>query len=875
MVERERFRGEQRLQFYLWAHRMGLVSSASLFVFGMFGILWRRSGTYSCKVEDGKAIARELILEGETVGGRTGTCNSGACCDPDGRSGSPQNIGGSAWIGGICMLAGLCLFVAECLWKKAVPNDTPFYRLRISPKGILFLGAGAIALMTLATASAGVFSVAAGSAYAWAAWRREAGDNSLSGRRRRGDDVKACCNWREWLASDSIATTFWCFIYFLINAIMFLYTLFVWVDTVQTWESDLRDDDVKLEGCNECPDPSDKAYTRWRDECDLNKSLVKHGPLSYWAPIAKAAGVTLNFNCALLLVPVTKSVLIFLNEKSSDTYGAAQKRSAWFSSIFRSPLARYFPLSKNIEFHKLIATVTGILAVVHTVAHFFNYWQAPLFTQVRFAKWGWTGTAFLTGALALLAMFVIYTAANDEVKRAKFEIFWISHHFFALFYAALLLHGPVFYYWALIPIVLYLYERRARIVRGSRPFLVSRVEWIDPVLAVHFRPLDKAAFDFQEGTYVLLNCPFVSEHEWHPFTISSAKGDLVTGGRVSLETGQPVVAVDQTSTSRRYRPLVEYGDDDDHNARAEPSLLEVHETAYHDYVSVHIKVNSEDPGSWTHKLKEYFEMMAPARSYPFHLTRRDERGDVLLGRRVGPDSRQILRVDGPHAAPAVHYKHYGTVMVVGAGIGMTPCASILTAMLKYRWRLNFKPEILHFYWIVSRQDVQAFEWFVRLLAELEFELKKSRESGAVTNRNYCEINIFVTRAQKPTTAEDVASTTPPMRSPPPKLVNYNNDVEPTFCAEDLWQELMNPQTTSDRQFEDTTETNQFQDVYVWNGRPDWKSIFQNVKSQRQHRDIGCCFCGTAAIGADLAKMCKLHSSQQDDCIFTLHKENFS
>lgn len=84
------------------------------------------------------------------------------------------------------------------------------------------------------------------------------------------------------------------------------------------------------------------------------------------------------------------------------------------------------------------------------------------------------------------------------------------------------------------------------------------------------------------------------------------------------------------------------------------------------------------PGSLPHSLPT-----------PTRLSRRDERGDLQLGRRFGLDlsgrgKEQILRVDGPHSAPAEHYVNYKTVMIIGAGIGMTPCASILTAMLKYR-----------------------------------------------------------------------------------------------------------------------------------------------------------------------------------------------
>ena len=39
-------------------------------------------------------------------------------------------------------------------------------------------------------------------------------------------------------------------------------------------------------------------------------------------------------------------------------------------------------------------------------------------------------------------------------------------------------------------------------------------------------------------------------------------------------------------------------------------------------------------------------------------------------------------------------------------------------------------------------------------------------------------------------------------------------------------------------------------------------------------DIGVCFCGAPVIGADLRGMCEKYSSVQEDCLFTLHKENF-
>ncbi|KAH8045435.1 oxidoreductase [Aureococcus anophagefferens] len=594
-----RFDGERPQQFALWAHNMARVAAAALVVLGVFGVLWTSSGTYACKVRD-RAINGKLIRRGAVVGGVNGTCVVGAgadgggvayraaCCDPDGPA-RAENLGGSPRRPRLRLrrpagprpgagAPGLRALDADGLGLLPAARRA---------QGLLLGAVGGFACTTRSTSLAGFLALVAAACYELAFLRREAGDggrarSAKAGRKpahlREDDDA---FSWRARLAllcsSSNFATTFWVGLYFGANALMFAHTLAIWVEAIRETERGLLRDDLKLDGCDACPAAGSKPYTRWRDACDLNKAALRNGPLSYFAPFAKAAGcaagVALNFNCALLVLPVTRSVLILLNGLGGN-YRAAQERSALFKKYFESPFARYVPLAKNVEFHKLVAWTMLALSLVHTVAHFFNYWASPRYTVARFAKWGWGGTSFVTGAL----------------------------------------------------------------VRGNAPFLVARVEWIPPVLAVHFRPADKRDFDFAEGTYVLLNCPFVSRHEWHPFTISSARGDLAAGARVALDDGETVVAVDPPAALplrsrarwRRYR-----------RASADPAtvcdddLLAAHETAHHDFVSCHIKVHAAAPGeppTWTQALKDYLEMMAPRRDYPFHFTRRDDRGELLLGR---------------------------------------------------------------------------------------------------------------------------------------------------------------------------------------------------------------------------------------------------
>ena len=139
-------------------------------------------------------------------------------------------------------------------------------------------------------------------------------------------------------------------------------------------------------------------------------------------------------------------------------------------------------------------------------------------------------------------MIVIYPAAHDHVKRAHYETFWYSHHFFVLYFAALLLHGPVFYLWALFTVLPYAVDRLVRVFyRGGRRIALARVYfWGKPdrpdVITLQF---DNAfnergvkPVSYMEGHYLYLCCPAVETssvglQEWHPFTISSAPDEPV------------------------------------------------------------------------------------------------------------------------------------------------------------------------------------------------------------------------------------------------------------------------------------------------------------------------------------------------------------
>jgi hypothetical protein len=410
-------------------------------------------------------------------------------------------------------------------------------------------------------------------------------------------------------------------------------------------------------------------------------------------------------------------------------------------------------------------------------------------------------------------------------------------------------------------------------------------------MALHFQPLVRKEFVFMEGQYLQIKCPMISETEWHPFTISSAPGDMENGPLICTETGEEVISVPRPTSWpealrwRKYCPVSK-----DWRTLKPEDLLDRGDVSYADFVSCHIKVHgwdAKEPTTWTRKVKDFLEQVAPVNKatggkFPMYFYQRDARGDLTNGRVDGPSGKPLIMVDGPHSAPAQRYSDYNTVMIVGAGIGLTPCTSILTSLLKYRWKRGFPPELLHFHWVVRHNEIHAYQWVVHLLTELLYDLKKGKRNNAIAARYYCEVNIYVTGYKADTrdetkTAWDEGKVPTERLLRPPRVYN-NTDVPPTFNADELFEKLLKPTVSSKEQVERMKEPkgapNRLQNLWVWNGRPDWDQTFRKMKAQRQDKDIGVAFCGAPVIGRDLKRMCQKYSSAKEECLFTLHKENF-
>lgn len=238
--------------------------------------------------------------------------------------------------------------------------------------------------------------------------------------------------------------------------------------------------------------------------------------------------IMLNFVCVLL--PMCRSII-----------GALKKNKFLWT---------YIPFDDNIEFHKLAGITLLTSALIHTGAHVSNEYHLYLvatpeeFKASRFAQipgfedglpsiWYtlqslpiWTGIC-----LFLITIIAFPLAALPGFRKNRFNWFWYSHMLFGPFLVLGAIHGSLSwlatsqsYMWIIPPFSIYLLERRFRYAKlFTTPVRIMKAELMDGTLGLFMEKPKR--FVYRPGMYMFLNCPSLSRHEWHPFTISSAPGD--------------------------------------------------------------------------------------------------------------------------------------------------------------------------------------------------------------------------------------------------------------------------------------------------------------------------------------------------------------
>uniref|UniRef100_A0A452U5C3 NADPH oxidase 5 n=1 Tax=Ursus maritimus TaxID=29073 RepID=A0A452U5C3_URSMA len=498
--------------------------------------------------------------------------------------------------------------------------------------------------------------------------------------------------------------------------------------------------------------------------------------------VRRGCGQWLNFDCSFIAVLMLRRGLTWL-------------RATW--------LAQVLPLDQNIQFHQLMGYVVVALSLVHTVAHVvnfalqaqseaspFRFWELLLTTRPGI---GWVhGSASPTGVALLLLLLLMLACSSSCIRRSgNFEVFYWTHLSYLPMWILLILHGPNFWKWLLVPGILFFLEKIIGLAMSRMAALCIVEVNLLPSKVTHLLIERPPLFHYRPGDYLYLNVPSIARYEWHPFTISSAP--------------------EQKDT-------------------------------------IWLHVRSE--GQWTNRLYESFKTSRPADCGSKQLSRSLWKGRSQRRPQVSEMSSENhlfcnikCYIDGPYGTPTPRIFASEHAVLIGAGIGITPFASILQSIVhRHQKRKHICPSCQHswmdsiqdedmklhkvdFIWI--NRDQRSFEWFVSLLTKLEMDQAEMAQEGP-----FLELHMYMTSALG------------------------KNDMKAIGLQMAL--DLLAKKEKKDSITGLQTRTQP--------GRPDWNKVFQKVAAEKKGK-VQVFFCGSPA----LAKVLKGHCEQFG---FKFFQENF-
>lgn len=440
------------------------------------------------------------------------------------------------------------------------------------------------------------------------------------------------------------------------------------------------------------------------------------------------------------------------------------------SRIRNTPFASLLPLDQSIEIHRFVGEIMFLFALVHTAAHIMNYstLAVPIEQSLLHTAAGLTGVILL-GVFVLMWIF-----ARKRLRRSgRFEFFYYTHLLYIAWLVIFLVHAPSYWKWALIPLVGYgiellykqFFRRNASFVTqaAALPYGVT-------ALALHRPP----NFSFRPGDYLFLRVPSISRFEWHPFTISS-------GPERASE------------------------------------------------VTVHVR----GLGDWTRSLHRTFSKVRSRGARPV-AEKPAKRGKQTGGKGAKPDAdfplipRRTLPRElqlpvvfvGPYGTPSARAMRSKCVVLVGAGIGVTPFASILQSIAhRARNREKLPFEKAYFVWLNRGQ--RSFEWFSQLLDHIE----------KLGLQKVLETHIYMTDAK----------------------------INAVTGLAKIGMELDQKSTRKDMTTGLRSRTNF--------GRPDWDALFSDISRKHGVRSVNVFFCGPEQLGRSIRKAATRFG-------FRFRKENF-
>ncbi|XP_077620493.1 dual oxidase 2 [Crocuta crocuta] len=242
--------------------------------------------------------------------------------------------------------------------------------------------------------------------------------------------------------------------------------------------------------------------------------------------LSRGTAASISFMFSYILLTMCRNLITFLRE----TF-----------------LNRYIPFDAAVDFHRWIAMAAVVLAILHSAGHAVNVFifsvsplslLACIFPNVfvndgsqlpqKFYWWFFETIPGMTGVLLLVVLAIMYVFASHHFRRRSFRGFWVTHHFYILFYVLLIIHGsfsliqlPRFHIYFLVPALIYGGDKLVSLSRKKVEISVVKADLL-PSGVTHLRFQRPQGFEYKSGQWVRIACLTLGTNEYHPFTLTSA-----------------------------------------------------------------------------------------------------------------------------------------------------------------------------------------------------------------------------------------------------------------------------------------------------------------------------------------------------------------
>lgn len=169
----------------------------------------------------------------------------------------------------------------------------------------------------------------------------------------------------------------------------------------------------------------------------------------------------------------------------------------------------------------------------------------------------------------------------------------------------------------------------------------------------------------------------------------------------------------------------------------------------------------------------------------------------------------VAFVDGPYGSPTAHLFRSRYAVLIGAGIGVTPFASVLASLVE-RAGTEDAAQLTkgHFFWV--NRDQYSFEWFTELLGEVE-----RKDRGGLF-----DLHLFLTGAKAGASATALEA------------------------AREITHQAGEPDVVTGLR------------TFTHFGPPDWKAELATIRDAHAPEPVDVFFCGPPGLGAILDKACR-------------------